>query len=164
MPRPTPYAVRPSVRRVAGLVVAALVFGLPPSAGAAPAPGSSGIGDPYFPLDGNGGIDVVRYEIHDGYEFGRKRLSGSTRLTVEATQRLTRFNLDFLLPVSKVTVDGVEARFAKPDPHELRITPASRHRRRRARSTSRSGTPATPARSPTRASGTGSPTGTRSWP
>jgi aminopeptidase N len=126
VPLRPPYAVRPTARRLAALVVAALVFGLPPAAEAAPAaPGSAGMGDPYFPLDGNGGIDVVRYRIHDTYDFGRKRLSGSTRLTVRATQHLSRFNLDFLLPVEKVTVDGVKARFRRPNRHELRIRPRS---------------------------------------
>ena len=32
--------------------------------------GADGIGDPYFPLDGNGGIDVAHYRIHDVYRFG----------------------------------------------------------------------------------------------
>ena len=31
--------------------------------------GSAGIGDPYFPLDGNGGIDVLSYDVHDRYGF-----------------------------------------------------------------------------------------------
>ena len=33
--------------------------------------GAPGIGDPYFPVDGNGGIDVLHYDIHDTYAFGR---------------------------------------------------------------------------------------------
>ena len=51
-------------------------------------PGSDGIGDSYFPLDGNGGIDVVRYRIHDRYRFETGRLSGRTVLTIDATQDL----------------------------------------------------------------------------
>ena len=31
--------------------------------------GAPGIGDPYFPLDGNGGIDVRSYEVHDRYQL-----------------------------------------------------------------------------------------------
>jgi aminopeptidase N len=81
------------------------------------------VGDPYFPLDGNGGIDVLRYEVHDAYDFTRRRLSGWTRLTVRATQSLSRFDLDFLLPVRAVTVDGRRAAYARPDAHELEITP-----------------------------------------
>jgi aminopeptidase N len=42
---------------------------------------------------------------------------------VQATGRLERFHLDFLLPVRKVTIDGRSARFARPNRHELRIVP-----------------------------------------
>ena len=32
--------------------------------------GPPGIGDPYWPLDGNGGIDVTSYGIRNRYAFG----------------------------------------------------------------------------------------------
>jgi aminopeptidase N len=90
----------------------------------APVDGASGIGDPYWPLDGNGGIDVATYKISNRYALETKRLSGRTTIELTATQDLTSFALDFLLDVSKVTVDGEKARFAKTDGgHELRITP-----------------------------------------
>lgn len=89
----------------------------------AASPGSSGFGDDYFPLDGNGGIDVLRYTIEDTYRFRSGRLTGKTTLDIRATQALSRFNLDLLLPVRSVTVGGVAAEFSKPDEHELRITP-----------------------------------------
>ncbi|GAB3767609.1 aminopeptidase N [Nocardioides ginsengisegetis] len=125
-----------SPRRWAALATSALVLGLlpgavpavadpAPTAAEMPSPGAAGMGDPYFPLDGNGGIDVVRYEVHDTYDFTTRHLSGWTRLTVRATQALSRFDLDLLLPVQGVTVDGVPAAYAKPDLHELRVTPAS---------------------------------------
>jgi aminopeptidase N len=85
--------------------------------------GDPGIGDPYFPLDGNGGIDVRRYSVHDRYAFATKRLSGWTRLKVRATQDLRTFNLDLLLDPSRVTVDGDRVRFRKTNRHELRIKP-----------------------------------------
>ncbi len=88
-------------------------------------PGAAGVGDSYFPLDGNGGIDVRRYEIHDRYGFAEGRLRGYTDLTIVATQDLSRFNLDLLLPVRSVRVDGRRAAFSKPNAHELRITPPS---------------------------------------
>ena len=95
-----------------------------PSMTAVPTPGgSAGIGDSYFPLDGNGGINVRKYKIRDRYAFGTKRLSGSTVLKVRATDDLTAFNLDFLLPVTGVTIDGRRASYAKPRQHEVRITP-----------------------------------------
>ena len=89
----------------------------------APMPGAGGIGDGYFPEDGNGGIDVLRYDIRNRYDFGRRMLSGRTTLTVRSTQQLDRFNLDLLLRVRRVTVDGRRAAFSKPNRHELQVTP-----------------------------------------
>ena len=97
---------------------------LPAGAQAVPSAGADGIGDAYFPLDGNGGIDVVSYDINDRYRFGTRKLTGHTTLVVDATQDLTSFNLDFLLPVTSVRVDGVAASFSKPLRHELQVTPA----------------------------------------
>ena len=115
---------------IAALTTAGLVLTLGPSSApaasrAVPVAGSEGIGDRYFPRDGNGGINVLEYEIHDRYRFGARRLSGWTRLTVRATQDLSSFNLDFLLPVSRVRVNGVAARHTRPVRHELRIAPAA---------------------------------------
>ncbi len=86
--------------------------------------GADGIGDPYFPLDGNGGIDVAHYRIHDVYRFGDRHLRGRTRITLLATEDLKTFNLDFLLPVHRVTVDGRNAVYDQASTrHELVITP-----------------------------------------
>lgn len=90
---------------------------------AVPEAGAPGLGDPYFPLDGNGGIDVLAYDVHADYRFRDGRLRGWTRLTVRATQDLSSFNLDLLLATRRVTVDGEGASFSRPDPHELTITP-----------------------------------------
>ncbi len=106
------------------LVAATMLVGLLPGqsvAGTAASYGSDGIGDPYFPLDGNGGIDVQRYEIHDAYDFDRRRLSGWTRVTLRATETLSGFHLDFLLPVREVLVDGHPVDWTRPDAHELAI-------------------------------------------
>ena len=112
-----------------GCLAAVLTLGTTsaPSSGAEPdvLAGSDGIGDPYFPADGSGGIDVLHYDVHDRYDFGSGRLRGFTRLTVRATQPLTSFGLDLLLPVREVRVDGKRARFHKPSRHELRIVPAT---------------------------------------
>jgi len=108
---------------LAAVLSASLLPWVGPAAAAVPEPGDSGYGDGYFPLDGNSGIDVQSYRIRDRYRFASGRLSGSTRLVVRATQDLSRFNLDLLLPVTSVTVDGRRAGFTKPDEHELRITP-----------------------------------------
>ena len=118
---------RPRCRPVVaalGLAVATPLLALGAATGAqAPAPGSAGVGDPYWPLDGNGGIDVASYRVHDSYDFDSRTLRGSTKLRLTATADLSSFQLDFLLPVSRVVVDGHRARHSRPDPHELRITP-----------------------------------------
>jgi aminopeptidase N len=112
-------------RALAALLVVASprLGGAPAEALRAPTPGAAGIGDPYFPLDGNGGIDVLHYDVRDAYAFASGRLSGRTRLRVRATQDLSRFNLDFLLPVRSVRVDRRRAQ-VRHQGHELRITPA----------------------------------------
>lgn len=86
--------------------------------------GSAGIGDSYFPLDGNGGIDVLSYRIKQRWKPRVKRLSGTTTLRLTTLSDLRSFNLDFLLPVQSVTVGGAAARFSRPRAHELKIAPA----------------------------------------
>ena len=54
------------------------------------------------------GVDV-RYTLATG------ALSGSTTLTARATQDLSRFNLDLVLHVDSVRIDGVPAG-ARPRP------------------------------------------------
>jgi len=114
----------------AAAALAALVGGLlvAPPALAVPEPGAPGWGDGYFPLDGNGGLDVEHYDIHDRYRFRGARLSGHTTLTVRATQDLSSFNLDFLLPVRGVRVDGVPAESTRPRRHEVHVMPSTRLR------------------------------------
>ena len=57
-------------RTFAGLVVATLLVGLAPGLVSAAqfSPGSTGIGDPYFPNDGNGGYNVLSYDLEARYE------------------------------------------------------------------------------------------------
>ena len=111
---------------LAGALTVGLTGATATARSTAPVDGASGIGDPYWPLDGNGGIDVASYDISNRYAFADKRLSGRTSVRFTATSDLASFSLDFLLRVSKVSVDGVEAGFAKTDGgHELRITPAA---------------------------------------
>ncbi len=83
----------------------------------------TGIGDGYYPLDGGTGIDVARYRIRDAYDFESGELSGSTTLTITATQRLESFSLDFLLPVEAVDLSTGPARYSQETAHELLITP-----------------------------------------
>ncbi|MCR6031811.1 M1 family peptidase [Nocardioides sp. zg-579] len=122
--------MRPLRRLVPGLLAGTLVLAGSATAlagdepAARPRPGSAGIGDPYFPQDGNGGIDVRSYDVDIAYDFDRGRLEGRTRLRVRAIHDLSRFNLDLLLPVQQVRVAGRPARWTRPDRHELSIRPA----------------------------------------
>ena len=81
-------------------------------------PGAAGIGDSYFPLDGNGGYDVQHYDLDLAYAPDTDVLSGTTTVTAIATQNLSAFNLDFdtrdvngddAIVISSITVDGVPA-------------------------------------------------------
>jgi len=105
---------------VAGLALALTLGSGVPSLGAVDVrpPGASGIGDPYFPRDGNGGIDVLSYDIHDRYGFRQGRLSGWTDLRVRGTAAISSFNLDFLLPVRSVRVGGRPVGYSQTQ-HEL---------------------------------------------
>lgn len=130
-PRSTGGRSRPRRLALVGVACAAAVLGglqapvsaLPADRDKAGSPGAAGIGDDYFPRDGNGGYDVSRYSIHDRYRFAERRLSGWTRITLTPTKDLTRFNLDFLLDVGSVKVDGRLTPFRKPSPHELQVDP-----------------------------------------
>jgi aminopeptidase N len=88
-------------------------------------PGAAGIGDGYFPRAGNGGYQVEHYDVHDRYRTETGRLTGWTEATAVATKDLSRFNLDLVLNVDAVTVDGVPAAFEKDGRHELVVTPAA---------------------------------------
>jgi aminopeptidase N len=115
----------------AGAVVASLAAVVPAVAQADPPgqsgqPGAPGLGDPYFPLEGNGGFDVQHYDLSFSYDPDTDRLDGVNRIRAKATQSLTRFDLDLQqLDVSAVTVNGVSAEFTR-DGQELQITPHNR--------------------------------------
>src|SRR6187549_444582 len=95
------------------------------AAGADFTPGSSGLGDPFFPNAGNGGYDVANYDLELAYDPGTDVLDGKAVVTATATQNLSRFDLDLRgFQISKLTVNGVAATFAR-DGQELVITPAT---------------------------------------
>jgi aminopeptidase N len=88
-------------------------------------PGSAGLGDPFFPLAGNGGYDVSHYSLSLGYDPQSRRLTGTAVVTATATQNLSRFDLDLRgFDVAGLTVDGRPASFTR-DGQELVITPAA---------------------------------------
>jgi hypothetical protein len=108
-------------------VVLALSLIIPGAALAAPpgtfAAGSSGIGDPYFPLDGNGGYDVQHYDLDVTYSPETDRVTGVATIEIVATQNLSAFNLDFVgMRLRSLTVDGVAARTTRKG-QELTVRP-----------------------------------------
>jgi len=89
--------------------------------------GAPGVGDPYFPFDGNGGYHVSDYDVHVQYDPATPGfLAGDTTVTATATQTLARFDLDLQgFDVGSVTVNGLPARaVTRSDEHELVITPS----------------------------------------
>ena len=87
-------------------------------------PGAPGVGDDYFPLDGNGGYDVRRYLLDVAYDPSSDELTGVATIEARATQNLSSFNLDFEgLTVRSIKVDGHRAGWSR-DGGELTVTPA----------------------------------------
>ena len=105
-----------------GALAASFLLAIPASA-ASYSPGAPGIGDPYYPAYGNGGYDVSHYDLRLQYQPQTDELEGTATLLATTEQDLSRFNLDFLLDVSEVRVNGVKASFATSGEHELEITP-----------------------------------------
>jgi len=87
-------------------------------------PGAAGLGDPYYPLYGNGGYDAKHYSLRLWYNPATNRLAGAVKIKARATKNLSRFNLDLQgLTVRSVVVDHRHARWTRKSGHELVITP-----------------------------------------
>ncbi len=124
--------MRPTARRTAAALVAAasLVAAAGPASAAPDGPGwprytdgSTSGGDPYFPAAGNGGYDVLDYDLglswFPGATPAEGRLDGTAVITLTATQDLASFSLDLRrLTVSSVRVDGKPARYTQQPPAE----------------------------------------------
>lgn len=108
---------------VSALTLGALAVAVPSATAAAYTPGSAGLGDPYFPLEGNGGYDVGHYDLNLAYVPATHALSGTVTVTATATQNLSRFDLDLNgMTVDAVTVNNTAATFTRSG-QELKITP-----------------------------------------
>jgi aminopeptidase N len=95
---------------------------LPPSCTA----GSSGIGDPYFPLMGNSGYDVLHYDIALDLDVANGEIDlGRATIDAVAMVDLCAFNLDFVgLEIDGITVNDAPAAFSRLG-GELTVIPAS---------------------------------------
>src|SRR5262245_58791467 len=102
-------------RRIVVVVLAGMLLAALPAAAQATThvrfgPGAPGIGDPYFPLDGNGGYDVDHYDLDLAYDPATDVLRGTARIKAEAEQDLSSSNLDLIgLNVRSIEVDGRRA-------------------------------------------------------
>ncbi|MCX4668701.1 M1 family metallopeptidase [Streptomyces sp. NBC_01381] len=96
-----------------------------PSAPPAPSPGAPGLGDPMFPLDGNGGYRVDRYTLDFDWQAPKTPFEATATIKATATQSLSRFNLDFGgNTLHGVKVNGSTAGTSR-DGDELTVTPKS---------------------------------------
>ena len=72
---------------------------------------------------GNGGYDVIHYDIALDVDPGANTIGAVTTLTAEATESLAAFNLDFSgLDVDAVVVDGEVAAFSR-EKSEMTVRP-----------------------------------------
>jgi aminopeptidase N len=91
--------------------------------GAPPAEGSAGLGDPYFPGLGNGGYDVVSYDLDLVVDPDEGTLTGRATIEATATQNLSAFNLDLKgLDVGSASVNGSPAAVSRSG-SELTLEP-----------------------------------------
>ncbi len=115
-----------SMRYVAAF---ALAGGLLVTAACAPPVGppathpQRGIGDPYYPADGNQGYDVSGYDVTTTYDPTTASFTSTTTVHATATEDRARLDLDLTtaMTVTAVSVDGQAARFSRVEPHELVI-------------------------------------------
>jgi len=76
--------------------------------------GSAGVGDSFYPLLGNGGYDVIHYEIELDVDPVANTLEATTALSALATHDLSSFNLDLSgLDVEAVAVNGEPAAYTR---------------------------------------------------
>ncbi len=89
-----------------------------------PVAGAAGIGDPYFPDNGNGGYDVSHYTVELAWHPDEGRMDGTVTVTASATQSLASLVLDAIgIEVTDVTVDGAPATAEPRGERDLVVTP-----------------------------------------
>ena len=116
-------------RRLSVVLCVVVILGVAvgPASAAPPnfRPGAPGIGDPYFPPDGNGGYDVRHYRLDVRYDPTSDLLQGRATITARAKQHLSSFNLDLdsALVVASAKVNRRSA-VVSQDGDELTLTPS----------------------------------------
>jgi aminopeptidase N len=86
--------------------------------------GADGIGDPDFPLLGNGGYDAQHYTIDLNADVEADTIAGTVTMTAVLTENVQTFNLDFAsnFDISSVTLNGAAVDWGQQT-HELTIEP-----------------------------------------
>jgi aminopeptidase N len=84
--------------------------------------GASSIGDPYYPLLGNGGYDAQHYTLDLAVDVVHNSIAGTMTMEARATQDLGRLSLDFAgFRIGAVMVDHTPASYSRQS-HKLLIT------------------------------------------
>jgi aminopeptidase N len=118
---------RRPLRVLAALVAVVATLFAPATVPAAevPTPGADGLGDRLYPTLGNGGYDVLHYDLALRYATSdpTQAIDGDVTVVARATQSLSRFDLDFGgMSIGGVSVNGKAAAF-KRNAEELIVTP-----------------------------------------
>lgn len=88
-----------------------------------PVAGAAGVGDPYYPGLGNGGYDVVHYDLDLEWRPATSAIEAVATIDLVPAVDLRSFNLDLVgLEVTTTTVDGARAATTR-DGRELTVTP-----------------------------------------
>lgn len=87
--------------------------------------GSNGLGDPFYPLLGNGGYDVSHYTLDLTWEPDDNTLAGTVTIEATALEPLSAFNLDFGgFSIDSVTLDEYPVAYRRSSlSRELQIAP-----------------------------------------
>jgi aminopeptidase N len=91
--------------------------------------GSVGLGDRLYPNLGNGGIDVVHYDLKFDFDKTLTQVDAAAALDIRTTSDLTSFTLDFSGEPNSITIDGQSASFVHDGPDDIRVVPAQPLRR-----------------------------------
>lgn len=79
-----------------------------------PYPGPAGIGDPYFETLGNGGYNVVHYDLAMNVDLQANFIDAIANITLVATQTLSSLNIELAgLTVDALFVDGAAAQYQR---------------------------------------------------
>ena len=80
--------------------------------------------DSLYPLLGNAGYDVLRYELELDVSLAENSISATASITARATENLETFKLDLAgLEVHSATIDDARAAFSRSE-HKLVVAPA----------------------------------------